>query len=269
MVKKTKGFTLIELLVVISIIALLVSILMPALSKARQNAKFLICKTRQRSIVQAVNLFQAENDGDLPPSTQGRTNGWQTIPMRLKYYYGMDGANGGSVIDVLGTYMKNVDVFDCPLAKHNPDWQKKYFHSMKNDSVQFMNCSYYLLWNWTKCEDAGPNGRKGFKPTKSGKDGLMVCDFLIYNESVNNGAHNGTFWISPHPWKNASLKTFMDASGTLDDGFKFWMADDPSGQDKPQMQMAAGYIDGRVDTVHSDDYEYVSTGGYLLPKVLK
>lgn len=70
--KKTKrlagiaGFTLIELLVVISIIALLMSIMLPALGAARENAKKMICSTNLRSIGTASNLFVQDNDGWLP-----------------------------------------------------------------------------------------------------------------------------------------------------------------------------------------------------------
>ncbi|MBI9019163.1 MAG: type II secretion system protein [Phycisphaerae bacterium] len=270
-VKNEKAFTLIELLVVISIIALLVSILMPALSKARQNAKFLICKTRQRSIVQAVNLYQADYNGKLPPSTQGNNSGWWTIPMRLKYYYGSTGANGGSVTDILGKYMETGEYFDCPLAKHNPDWQNQYYTAMRDDNVDFLNCSYYLLWNWKRCINKNPNfpDRPNFNPTGRGKDKLMTCDFLIYNESYNNNYNKGKFWISPHPWKGASSMTFADAmaNATLNQGFKFWMEDDQTGQNRPDMKMAAGYLDGRVDTVDSLKYELMSDGFHYLPDV--
>ena len=54
------GFTLIELLVVVAIIALLVSILLPSLSKAREQAKAAVCGSRLRSFGQASALYQFE-----------------------------------------------------------------------------------------------------------------------------------------------------------------------------------------------------------------
>ncbi|OHB57816.1 MAG: hypothetical protein A2Y12_17315 [Planctomycetes bacterium GWF2_42_9] len=47
---RKKGFTLVELLVVISIIALLLAVLMPALSKAREQSRQLVCKTRLKQL---------------------------------------------------------------------------------------------------------------------------------------------------------------------------------------------------------------------------
>ena len=64
--QKGKGFTLIELLVVISIIALLVSILMPSLNRARDNAKRTVCASNMKSIGQAIMLYSSANNDRLP-----------------------------------------------------------------------------------------------------------------------------------------------------------------------------------------------------------
>ena len=56
------GFTLIELLVVVSIIALLISILMPALNKAREQAKAVICKTNLERMHFGVFMYAADNN---------------------------------------------------------------------------------------------------------------------------------------------------------------------------------------------------------------
>ncbi|MBI9016800.1 MAG: type II secretion system protein [Phycisphaerae bacterium] len=63
---KKKAFTLIELLVVISIIALLVSILMPALSKAREKAKNTMCKSNIRQLTLTSLVYAQDFDGKLP-----------------------------------------------------------------------------------------------------------------------------------------------------------------------------------------------------------
>ena len=61
-----RGFTLIELLVVISIIALLISILLPALGAAREQAKALRCLSNVRQVGTAINAFVADHNGRLP-----------------------------------------------------------------------------------------------------------------------------------------------------------------------------------------------------------
>ena len=64
---RKKAFTLIELLVVISIIALLIAILMPALNTAREQAKRVVCTVNLRSIGLALRLYEEDNNLLLPP----------------------------------------------------------------------------------------------------------------------------------------------------------------------------------------------------------
>ena len=63
---KKKGFTLVELLVVIAIIALLMGILMPALSRVRQLAHRLVCGTNLSGIGKAMLIYANDNEEDYP-----------------------------------------------------------------------------------------------------------------------------------------------------------------------------------------------------------
>jgi prepilin-type N-terminal cleavage/methylation domain-containing protein/prepilin-type processing-associated H-X9-DG protein len=66
--RSRKGFTLIELLVVISIIALLASILLPSLSRAREMAKGASCLSNLHNIGISLHLYTQDNSGYFPSS---------------------------------------------------------------------------------------------------------------------------------------------------------------------------------------------------------
>ena len=88
--RKNMGFTLIELLVVISIIAMLLSILMPALSRARQQARDVVCKHNLHQWSLVFSNYAASNDGSMPPGKAWMATGiyekgmW---PVALEDYY--------------------------------------------------------------------------------------------------------------------------------------------------------------------------------------
>jgi prepilin-type N-terminal cleavage/methylation domain-containing protein len=73
------AFTLVELLVVIGIIALLISILLPSLNKAREAAARTQCMSNMRSLAQALNIYAAQNQGRFPPHLKGIDN-YNTYP---------------------------------------------------------------------------------------------------------------------------------------------------------------------------------------------
>ena len=97
---KRKGFTLIELLVVISIIALLMSILMPSLSRAREQAKQIVCQNNLRQIALCLIMYAQSNEGKCVLSRTNYEEFW---------------------MDYLRPYTQNGKVEACPSFRGDED----------------------------------------------------------------------------------------------------------------------------------------------------
>jgi len=110
--QKMKGFTLIELLVVVAIIALLISILLPSLSRAKEQAKEVKCGTQLKQIGLALQMCEDENKGKVPTHDDGNV---VTSPYVMLTW-----------VDMLyqKDYLQNIDITICP-SDRAPDLAAK------------------------------------------------------------------------------------------------------------------------------------------------
>jgi prepilin-type N-terminal cleavage/methylation domain-containing protein/prepilin-type processing-associated H-X9-DG protein len=105
---RQRGFSLVELLVVIGIIALLISILLPAIVRAREEAAVVKCAAQLRDICSALTLYAADNHQRYPPNQNMPSPGrYWTDGDRIGRYlpngsrvigYGVVGVGGGVMV---------------------------------------------------------------------------------------------------------------------------------------------------------------------------
>ena len=199
---RRQGFTLIELLIVIAIIAVLITILAPALQSAKQMATAAVCQSNQKTLVEAWIVYHQENKEWLVGGSNytSHKDRWVETPKRTPVYAGdppaspyNDYVNAGTVTQTyreygmragkLYKYTKNVKAYHCPGDDRFADPASYHLYQ-----------TYSITGTMRGEEVTGWNGNiDAYK--KAGAIQFPETKFVFVEEGVKNQWRNAGSWM--------------------------------------------------------------------------
>jgi len=194
--ERSHGFTLIELLVVISIIALLVSILMPSLQGAKEQAKAIQCLANLRNLGTGMAVYHGENNGIFWPYNQGGDSNGQPI-----YFWGSIKPADKRVDTSTSAFMAyiggNLNFLACP----NQPWGSYVPQaSAKEPTTNYGYNAYYL----------NPDGYRTSTPGRLYRD--PTTGMQKSNPAIPDPARLFVFNDSAMYWKPAGVSILQNST---------------------------------------------------------
>jgi len=246
---KAKGaFTLVELLTVLCVTGVLLGLLVPALSKVRQQARVLQGVHRQKQIVTTVTLFATDHDERYPESVAIYVDdSWYwSDPRKMTACRSKPGAIHRSIAAYLGPYLPNAEVVFCPSAPGKPDyWQEAWnkadcwIHPDTRYPDDPVFGSYCFYWNYIGFLSDSERPFVGPRSTLGGhkQSSLLVSDHFGFDHPGSQGAFG-----SCEPFKNAERVLGTNVSSD------YWAAPVSGSTLKhlKRVRWHAGFVDGHV-----------------------
>lgn len=177
--KSQPGFTLIELLVVIAIIALLMGILMPALSSARESAQTTVCMHNLKTLMTSLILYTDDNEDYFPAYDELLPGDWNDGEIHGR------GRNATTYREVDSSVLLKYtgcefEALTCPV----------FSRLVSKDLIPDEGLAYSYTFNWNLC----PQSREDYSSSN--------CEGLIKSTKVRHVSDMGVFceenWFT-HP----------------------------------------------------------------------
>ncbi len=205
-----RGFTLIELLVVISIVALLIAILLPALKNARSVARSAQCMSNQRSVAAMMFIYAQDYDDHMPIRRTSVSGTYTDSWVRGVWTY----MNNGQKLKIKYDKAKLVGTaLNCPESqtdiKDNPNWGRIYTYNQwfkKRDGN-----SIYQGQNVTFRLGDVKKASSVFLLVEQGTKGSWTSNKWVFADYTANALdHNDQCLVNHHTASKGTNATFCD-----------------------------------------------------------